>query len=96
MHWLFLPTINVSNVNNLISVEEKLVKTQCNKTRVNLMKKNLFVQIVVKFQSKIVKNMEKIIYNLNVDFVVQLRNGSVGEIHIFVSLVIQNNAKDST
>jgi hypothetical protein len=40
--------------------------------------------------------MEKIIFSLNVDFVVQLHNGSVGAIHIFVSHVILNSVKDST
>jgi|688.fasta_scaffold295459_1 hypothetical protein len=38
--------------------------------------------------------MVKILLNLNVNIVVQLLNGFVGEIHIFVNLVIKNNVME--
>jgi hypothetical protein len=45
----------------------------------------------VKYLFRIAQNMEKISYNLNVNFVVQQPNGFVGEILIFVNLAIKNN-----
>ena len=38
--------------------------------------------------------MVKILLNLNVNIVAQLLNGFVGEIHIFVNLVIKNNVME--
>lgn len=38
--------------------------------------------------------MEKISFSLNVNFVVQLLNGSVGEILIFVNLVTRDNVME--
>lgn len=38
--------------------------------------------------------MVKILLNLNVNIVVQLLNGFVGEIHIFVNLAIKNNVME--
>jgi hypothetical protein len=42
-------------------------------------------------QFKIAKNMEKILFSLNANFVVVQPNGSVGEILIFVILAIKDN-----
>lgn len=39
--------------------------------------------------------MEKISFSLNVNFVVQLLNGSVGEILIFVNLVTRGNVMET-
>jgi len=61
-----------------------------------LTKKNSSVQTVVTFLLKIAPNMEKILFNSNVNIVAQLLNGFVGETHIFVSLVIKSNVKGTT
>ncbi len=45
-------------------------------------------------QFKIAKNMEKILFSLNANFVVVQPNGSAGEILIFVILAIKDNVPE--
>lgn len=54
----------------------------------------MFAQIAAKYLFRIVQNMERTLFNLNVNIVVQPLNGFVGEIHIFANLVIRNNAME--
>ena len=56
------------------------------------MPRNLFVHNAVMFLLKIVRSMEMTLQSSSVSFVVRRLNGSVGEIHTFVSLAIKNNA----
>lgn len=56
--------------------------------------KNLCVRIAAKFLYKTAQNMARILFSLNVNFAVQQLNGFVGEILIFVSLVIKNNVTE--
>lgn len=62
--------------------------------QVHLSLRNLFAQIAAKYLFRIVQNMERTLFNLNVNIVVQPPNGFAGEIHIFASLVIRNNAME--
>lgn len=61
----------------------------------DMIKNNWFALNVVTFRLKTVQSMALISYNLNVNFVAQQLNGFVGEILIFVSPAIKNNAMET-
>lgn len=95
MPLLFTHTMNVSNAKTATLEAIKIVNKPWMKEEKSLTQKNWSVQIAVKFQQKIVQNMEKILQNSNVGIVVLLPNGSVGGLHIFVNLVIKDNVRET-
>jgi len=97
MLWLYMHIFNATSVRVHISEEEKIVWPLWINLKMledHLKLNNWFVLTAAKYQSKIARNMGKTSFNSNVNFVVALLNGFVGEILIFVSHVIKDNVME--